>query len=115
MLFAVVGRSPTVPHGPTEGLHEWAIAWHARGSGTERSEGKWRPSVGTCETVGDRPTTANTGDVMNRARSEAAYAKACEVIPGGVNSPARAFGGVGGKPIFVARGEGAYLIDLDGN
>ena len=52
---------------------------------------------------------------MNRARSEAAFAKACEVIPGGVNSPARAFGGVGGEPIFVARGEGAYLIDLDGN
>jgi len=52
---------------------------------------------------------------MNRARSEAAFANACQVIPGGVNSPARAFGGVGGKPIFVARGEGAYLIDLDGN
>jgi glutamate-1-semialdehyde 2,1-aminomutase len=52
---------------------------------------------------------------MDRARSEAAFAKACELIPGGVNSPARAFGGVGGKPIFVARGEGAYLIDLDGN
>jgi len=36
-------------------------------------------------------------------------------MPGGVNSPARAFGGVGGEPIFFARGEGAYLFDLDGN
>ncbi len=37
------------------------------------------------------------------------------LMPGGVNSPARAFGGVGGEPIFFARGEGAYLVDLDGN
>src|SRR5215471_14914769 len=51
----------------------------------------------------------------NRARSHAAFEKACRVIPGGVNSPARAFGGVGGKPIFIARGQGAYLHDIDGN
>jgi glutamate-1-semialdehyde 2,1-aminomutase len=51
----------------------------------------------------------------NRARSHAAYQRACQLIPGGVNSPARAFGGVGGEPIFIARGEGAYLIDVDGN
>ncbi len=36
-------------------------------------------------------------------------------MPGGVNSPARAFGGVGGEPIFFQRGEGAYLFDIDGN
>ena len=36
-------------------------------------------------------------------------------MPGGVNSPARAFGAVGGEPIFIDRAEGAYLIDLDGN
>ncbi len=36
-------------------------------------------------------------------------------MPGGVNSPARAFGGVGGEPIFFERAEGAYLFDLDGN
>ncbi|MBI1917340.1 MAG: glutamate-1-semialdehyde 2,1-aminomutase [Planctomycetes bacterium] len=50
-----------------------------------------------------------------RVRSAEAFEKACRVIPGGVNSPARAFGGVGGKPIFIARGEGAHLHDLDGN
>ncbi len=36
-------------------------------------------------------------------------------MPGGVNSPARAFGGVGDEPIFFERGEGAYLFDIDGN
>jgi glutamate-1-semialdehyde 2,1-aminomutase len=37
------------------------------------------------------------------------------VIPGGVNSPARAFGAVGGQPLFIARGEGPFLYDIDGN
>ena len=52
---------------------------------------------------------------MNRAKSAAAYERACRVTPGGVNSPARAFGAVGGSPITIARGEGAYLHDIDGN
>jgi glutamate-1-semialdehyde 2,1-aminomutase len=51
----------------------------------------------------------------NRSRSHEAFQRACEVIPGGVNSPARAFGGVGGEPVFIARGEGPYLFDVDGN
>src|ERR671938_1909768 len=50
-----------------------------------------------------------------RIRSADAYQRACRVIPGGVNSPARAFGAVGGEPLFIARGEGPYLYDLDGN
>src|ERR671937_834342 len=50
-----------------------------------------------------------------RPRSQQAFERASRVIPGGVNSPARAFGGVGGQPIFIARGEGPYLYDLDGN
>jgi glutamate-1-semialdehyde 2,1-aminomutase len=52
---------------------------------------------------------------MTRERSSAAFARAKNLIPGGVNSPARAFGGVGGEPIFFDRGEGAYLFDVDGN
>src|SRR5947209_6039433 len=52
---------------------------------------------------------------MNRTRSLEAFRRACHLIPGGVNSPARAFGGVGGQPVFIAKGEGAHLIDLDGN
>jgi glutamate-1-semialdehyde 2,1-aminomutase len=52
---------------------------------------------------------------MTREKSHRAFARAKDLIPGGVNSPARAFGAVGGEPIFFARGEGAYLYDLDGN
>ncbi len=43
------------------------------------------------------------------------YARACEVLPGGVNSPVRAFGAVGGTPVFMASGEGPYLTDTAGN
>ena len=48
-------------------------------------------------------------------RSEELFERARRVIPGGVNSPVRAFGAVGGTPRFAVRGEGAYLIDADGN
>ncbi|MCG3180963.1 MAG: Glutamate-1-semialdehyde 2,1-aminomutase [Phycisphaerae bacterium] len=48
-------------------------------------------------------------------RSAALFEQARRVIPGGVDSPVRAFGGVGGTPRFVARGQGAYLFDADGN
>jgi len=54
-------------------------------------------------------------DLMRRDKSHAAFERAKRLMPGGVNSPARAFGGVGGEPIFFSRGEGAYLYDLDGN
>ena len=50
-----------------------------------------------------------------RPRSVAAFERAKHVIPGGVNSPARAFGAVGGTPLFIARAEGPYLYDLDGH
>lgn len=49
------------------------------------------------------------------ARSQQAFARAKQLIPGGVNSPARAFGGVGGEPVFIDRAHGAYLWDVDGN
>jgi glutamate-1-semialdehyde 2,1-aminomutase len=52
---------------------------------------------------------------LPRVRSREAFERACRVIPGGVNSPARAFGAVGGQPPFIARGEGPYLYDIDGN
>ncbi len=55
--------------------------------------------------AGARTTTA----------SERLFAAAQRVIPGGVNSPVRAFRGVGGTPRFIVRGEGAYLVDADGN
>lgn len=48
-------------------------------------------------------------------KSIEAYTKACEVIPGGVDSPVRAFKSVGGTPPFIKKGKGAYLYDIDGN
>jgi glutamate-1-semialdehyde 2,1-aminomutase len=52
---------------------------------------------------------------MSREKSHLAFVRAKHLMPGGVNSPARAFGAVGGEPIFFERAEGAYLFDLDGN
>jgi len=48
-------------------------------------------------------------------QSRAAFARACAVLPGGVNSAARAFGPVGGNPPVIARGSGSHLWDIDGN
>ena len=52
---------------------------------------------------------------MKYQRSSQLFKQAKSVIPGGVNSPVRAFKAVGGNPIFVERAEGAYLYDVDGN
>src|ERR671926_273365 len=48
-------------------------------------------------------------------RSTELFDQARRLIPGGVNSPVRAFRGVGGTPRFIQRGAGAYLYDVDGN
>lgn len=52
---------------------------------------------------------------MDFSRSHRAFEEAQQWIPGGVNSPARAFGAVGCDPLFIERAAGAYLYDLDGN
>jgi glutamate-1-semialdehyde 2,1-aminomutase len=52
---------------------------------------------------------------VTHERSEALFAQAVELLPGGVSSPVRAFRAVGGTPLFIERGEGAYLVDVDGN
>lgn len=52
---------------------------------------------------------------MNISKSKALFAKAQNFIPGGVNSPVRAFRAVGGEPIFIKKADGAYLYDEDGN
>ncbi|MER7361276.1 glutamate-1-semialdehyde 2,1-aminomutase [Nonomuraea wenchangensis] len=48
-------------------------------------------------------------------RSEDLFARARRIVPGGVNSPVRAFGAVGGTPRFMAAGQGPYITDVDGN
>ncbi len=52
---------------------------------------------------------------MNTAKSEALFARAEKVIPGGVNSPVRAYGSVGMHPRFVQAADGAWIFDADGN
>ncbi len=52
---------------------------------------------------------------MNIERSQALFDRAGAAVPGGVNSPVRAFGAVGGTPRFIAQGRGPYLVDADGN
>jgi glutamate-1-semialdehyde 2,1-aminomutase len=52
---------------------------------------------------------------VSREGSEQLFAEALDLLPGGVSSPVRAFRAVGGSPLFVERGEGAYLVDVDGN
>jgi glutamate-1-semialdehyde 2,1-aminomutase len=52
---------------------------------------------------------------MEHSKSAELFAEAQRVIPGGVNSPVRAFKSVGGDPLFMQRGEGPYIFDVDGN
>jgi glutamate-1-semialdehyde 2,1-aminomutase len=52
---------------------------------------------------------------MSRQKSHEIFTQAQQLMPGGVNSPARAFGAVGGEPVVIARGEGGYLFDVDDN
>jgi glutamate-1-semialdehyde 2,1-aminomutase len=53
--------------------------------------------------------------MLKLERSREVYQAAVKLMPGGVNSPARAFGAVGGEPIIMDRADGAYLVDVDGN
>ena len=60
-------------------------------------------------------TTSLPPSADARPKSHTAFARAKSLIPGGVNSPARAFGGVGGEPIFFASAQGQHLTDIDGH
>ncbi|HEX4649610.1 MAG TPA: glutamate-1-semialdehyde 2,1-aminomutase [Steroidobacteraceae bacterium] len=59
-------------------------------------------------------TRTDSVSEAQRPRSAALYRRACTVIPGGVNSPVRAFRAVGGTPIFIARASGSEVFDADG-
>src|SRR5437667_449650 len=55
------------------------------------------------------------GDELNLAHSHALFKEALRLLPGGVNSPVRAFRGVGGEPVFIDHANGPYLYDVDRN
>ena len=63
----------------------------------------------------DRPEVLSGAEARPTEASERLFSEAERLMPGGVNSPVRAFRGVGGTPRFIARGEGAWLEDVDGN
>ena len=71
------------------------------------------------ETAPDGQSNGSQQDSVNvsrgHSRSRELFRKAEQHIPGGVNSPARAFRAVGGDPVFIDRGQGAFLFDADGN
>src|SRR6185436_6875535 len=52
---------------------------------------------------------------MNISKSVELFQQAQDLLPGGVDSPVRAFRAVGGQPLFIDRGDGPYLFDVDGN
>src|SRR5438876_8847904 len=58
---------------------------------------------------------SGTDEVMTIDRSRELYRRAVELMPGGVNSPVRAFKSVGGDPLFIREARGSHLIDVDGN
>ena len=53
--------------------------------------------------------------IMTTEKSKQLFERAQKTIPGGVNSPVRAFKSVGGTPLFMKHAKGAYLYDVDGN
>jgi glutamate-1-semialdehyde 2,1-aminomutase len=55
------------------------------------------------------------GKGIEREKSEELFAEAKQYLAGGVNSPVRAFAAVGGRPLFISRGQGSHLYDVDGN
>jgi len=66
--------------------------------------------------MGDDPSVGHNGHtVTSTAASAALFARAQAIVPGGVNSPVRAFKSVGGTPRFMVRGEGCRMFDADGN
>jgi glutamate-1-semialdehyde 2,1-aminomutase len=67
------------------------------------------------DSAGQGKTPATPPAVDRNANSSTLFRRACDIIPGGVNSPVRAFRGVGGDPFFVQRAQGSRLWDADGN
>ena len=131
---------PPTPTGPTPSSR-WPTA--ARRRSATRSSTRSRPTPGsrTAARSTRRPSSRRSGCATSRtstsggkrstrkrpeaagsagcagsaSRSAEAYERALELLPGGVNSPVRAMRAIGRDPLFVARGEGAELVDVDGN
>ena len=84
-----------------------------RGGVPRRRDPRLHRIGGGCGRVGRASSRRSAG--VTRESSERLFAEALDLLPGGVSSPVRAFKAVGGSPLFIERGEGAYLVDVDGN
>ena len=71
------------------------------------------PGIGYTKPMESRQSPSPAA--LKHDKSASLYSEALPLIPGGVNSPVRAFQSVGGNPLFMERGEGAYIFDVDGN
>ena len=93
-------------------LSYWALDWPPGGAPRETGHRlhRWGPSAASYAHARRR---AEDDDGTERVQRP--FSRACTLIPGGVNSPVRAFLSVGGTPRFIARGSGPYLFDVDGN
>jgi glutamate-1-semialdehyde 2,1-aminomutase len=76
------------------------------------AHGSFRPALLTART---QSTSLSVTASLTDTRSTELYRRALDLLPGGVNSPVRAMRAIGRSPIFIDRGEGAELIDVDGN
>src|SRR5688500_7158653 len=89
--------------GSARSVRTWAVISHPCGVAAE-----YRPN--------ETPFSRDVPRIpMLHTQSHAIFHRAQQLMPGGVNSPARAFGGVGGEPVVFERAAGAYLYDVDGN
>ena len=81
--------------------------------GCSNKQGNGRPGRGCSQRVAPLPSK-DALDKESDSVTSKLFAEAQRYIPGGVNSPVRAFKGVGGEPLFIERAQGAYLFDSDG-
>lgn len=112
---AVVAAAHTV-EGLIEALEEYYVSTTGTGSTTGMRGDDLVGSSHPTESPAEGPRDAESAAERSRdGRSEELFAEAQRYIPGGVDSPVRAFKAVGGAPRFIERGEGPYLYDADGN
>src|SRR3954466_13100612 len=86
-----------------------------RGRTTEAPSLVLHPVVEHPLTPGTLVAMSSTDQAASTAASARLFADACAVIPGGVNSPVRAFNSVGGTPRYITSAKGYWLTDADGN
>ena len=122
-----IGARKPVSQGPGSGYRASAATDNAASTsvashvdaGDGCQQGELFPTMeGMTDSQNTQPTSQSTSqstEPVSTARSATLFQRAQKVTPGGVNSPVRAFGSVGGTPLFIDRAKGSHLYDVDGN